>query len=85
MAKNRLSAPIQREIDRQRIIKILCSSNEFGSYFSVFSNDHHDVEEEQKKWKEDIKQLKEILEEYQEVNGDTAHSRDCSKTVFWRK
>ena len=72
MAKNKLSAPIQREIDRQRIIKILCSSNEFGVYFSVFSNDDHDIEEEQKKWKEDIRQLKEILAEYQKVNGESS-------------
>ena len=70
MAKNRLSAPIQKEIDRQRIIKILCSSSEFGIHFSVFPNEDHDIEEEQRKWKEDIRQLKEILAEYQKVNGE---------------
>lgn len=70
MAKSRLSAPIQREIDRQRIIKILCSSREFGIHFSVFPNNDHDIEEEQRKWKENIKHLKEILEEYQKVNGE---------------
>ena len=72
MAKNRLSAPIQREIDRQRILKILCSSSEFGVHFSVFSKDDHDIEEEQRKWKEDIRQLKEILAEYQKINGGSS-------------
>ena len=72
MAKNRLPAPIQREIDRQRIIKILCSSSEFGIHFSVFPNDDHDIEEEKKKWQEDIKQLKEILAEYQKLNGESS-------------
>lgn len=70
MAKNRLSVPIRREIDRQRIIQILCSSSEFGVYFSTFSNDQRKIEEEEKKWKEDIRQLKEILAEYQKINGE---------------
>ena len=72
MAKNKLSAPIQREIDRQKIVQALCSSNEFGLCLSVHFRDERDLEEEERKWKEDIKQLKEILEEYQKMNGGTS-------------
>lgn len=72
MAKSRLSAPIRREIDRQRIMRILCSDSEFGVHFSVLFNDPHDMEEEERKWKEDIRQMKEMLAEYQKANGGPA-------------
>lgn len=71
MAKNKLSVPIQREIDRQKIIQALCSSDDFGLYFSVHFRDERDLEEEERKWKEDIQNLKEILAEYQKRNGGT--------------
>ena len=72
MARNKLSAPIQREIDRQKILRTLCSSGEFGAIFSVRFRDQRDQEEEERKWKEDIKELKAILEEYQKMHEDTS-------------
>ena len=72
MAKNKLSAPIQREIDRQKTIQTLCSSGEFGTFFSARFRDQRDREEEEKKWKEDIMELKAILEEYRKIHEDTA-------------
>ena len=68
MDKSRLSAPIRREIDRQRIMRILRSGGGFGEHFSVLFNDPHHMEEE-RKWKEDIGRLREMLAEYQKVNG----------------
>lgn len=68
MAKNKLPAPIQREIDRQKILQILSSGNDFGFLFSARLQDERDLEEEQRKWKEDIRKLKEILDEYQKMN-----------------
>lgn len=72
MAKNKLSAPIQREIDRQRIIQALCSSPDFGYCFSSHFRNERDLEEEERKWREDIQKLKDILEEYQKMNGETS-------------
>ena len=72
MAKNKLSVPIQREIDRQKILEALCSGDNFGLCFSIHFRDERDPEEEERKWKEDIKQLKEILEEYQKMNGGSS-------------
>lgn len=71
MAKNKLSAPIQREIDRQKIIASLCAGNDFGKCFSFHFRDELDLEEEERKWKEDIQKLREILAEYQKMNGET--------------
>ena len=71
MAKNKLSAPIQREIDRQKIIQTLCSNDSFGLCFSTYFRDERDLEEEERKWREDIQKLKEILAEYQKMNGGT--------------
>ena len=80
MAKNKLSAPIQREIDRQKILEILSSSDEFGFLFSAHFKDERDLEEEERKWKEDIQKLKEILDEYQRLNeGKPAKSSRSSK------
>ena len=77
MAKNKLSVPILREIDRQKIIQFLCSSDEFGSYFSVRIRDEQELEEAERKWREDIQKLKEILAEYQSRNGETT-------TLSWK-
>ena len=72
MAKNKLSVPIQREIDRQKIIQSLCSNDSFGLCFPTIFRGERDLEEEERKWKEDIQKLKEILEEYQKMNGGTS-------------
>ena len=71
MAKNKLSAPIQREIDKQKIIQSLSSNDSFGLCFSIHFRDEQDLEEEERKWREDIQKLKELLEEYQKMNGGT--------------
>ena len=71
MAKNKLSAPIQREIDRQKIIQSLSSSDEFGLCFSIHYRDERDLEEEERKWREDIQKLKDMLAEYQKMNCGT--------------
>ena len=68
MAKNRLSAPIRREIDRQKIVQLLSSGDDFGFFSPVHFRDERDLEEEERKWKEDIQKLKEILDEYQKLN-----------------
>lgn len=69
MAKNKLPAPIQREIDRQKIIQNLSSNDNYGLFFSIHFRDERDLEEEERKWREDIQKLKELLEEYQKMNG----------------
>ena len=71
MAKNKLSVPIRREIDRQKIIQFLSSGDDFGVYFSTRFRDERDLEEEERKWRQDIQKLKEILEEYEKMNGGT--------------
>lgn len=71
MAKNKLSVPIRREIDKQKLIQFLSSSDEFGFYFSTRYRDERDLEEEERKWREDIQNLKKILAEYQKVNSWT--------------
>lgn len=72
MAKNKLSAPIQREIDKQKIIQSLSSNDDFGFGFSIHFRDEYDLEEEDRKWREDIQKLKELLEEYRKMNGGTS-------------
>ena len=72
MAKNKLPAPIQREIDKQKIIQSLSSSDDFGLCLSIHFRDDRDLEEEDRKWREDIQKLKELLEEYQKTNGRTS-------------
>ena len=72
MAKNKLPAPIQREIDKQKIIQSLSLNDEFGFCFSIHFRDERDLEEEDRKWREDIQKLKELLEEYQKMNGRTS-------------
>ena len=69
MAKNKLPVLIQREIDKQKILQSLCSNDSFGLCFSLYSREERDLEEEERKWREGIQKLKEILEEYQKLNA----------------
>lgn len=69
MAKSKLTAPILREIDRQKIIQFLYSGEDFGICFSVRFRDEQALEEEERKWRESIQKLKEMLAEYQKMHG----------------